>query len=416
MAKLEPLPVILNDVHVADLVATNTWTLRCQYTHEALDLAPTGAPLLSCSLPLGTRRLDASVFCNGLLPEGRHREAMASLARVASMDTYHLLARFGRDVAGALVIGAPYENPHGSVEPYTPDTLAAEIAELPNRPLGLHDDSELSLAGIQNKLLLVELEDGTWGRPLHGQPSTHILKLDDPAHPGLVDAEASCLRIAQAIGLTTIDPEVVTIDDHRCIIIKRFDRVIVDGVVKRIHQEDVCQALARDPEAAHGRGKYERYGGPSLMEVANLLETWGGDPLGELRKLLRVTTFNAAIGNADAHGKNLAILHPDYRSTTLAPLYDTIPTALWPKLRTTAAMMIGAKEKIDTVNVKDLLAEALRWRLPADQAEQVIAETLGAIRAATPEVDVLPEVRRLVLGRIERMTNTTARSSPSAPA
>jgi serine/threonine-protein kinase HipA len=276
MVRLEPLPVSLNGIHVADLLAKNTWTLRCRYTSEALDMAPTGAPLLSCSLPLGTSRLDASVFCNGLLPEGRHREAMAALARVASMDTYHLLARFGRDVAGALVIGEPLEKSQGSVEPYTAETLAAEIAELPDRPLGLHDDSELSVAGIQNKLLLVRLEDGTWGRPVHGHPSTHILKLDDARHPGLVDAEASCLRIAHAIGLTTIDPELVTIGGQRCIIVKRFDRATVDGVVKRIHQEDVCQALARDPDAARGRGKYEKYGGPSLMEVAELLEP--GEP------------------------------------------------------------------------------------------------------------------------------------------
>jgi serine/threonine-protein kinase HipA len=414
MAKLEPLPVWLTNIHVADLIATNTWTLRCRYTPEALDLAPTGAPLLSCSLRLGTARLDASVFCNGLLPEGQHREAMASLARVASMDTYHLLARFGRDVAGALVIGDPPETGQGSIEPYTAETFAAEIAELPNRPLGLHDDSELSVAGIQNKLLLVRLEDGTWGRPVHGQPSTHILKLDDPRHAGLVDAEASCLRIARAIGLTTIDPELVTVGDQRCLIVERFDRVTVDGVVKRIHQEDICQALARDPEAARGRGKYEKHGGPSLIEIAELLETWGAEPLAELRQLLRVTTFNVAIGNADAHGKNIALLHPDYRSVTLAPLYDTIPTVLWPSLRATTAMRIGAKDKINTIKVKDLLVEARRWRLPDDQAAQVVVEILDQIRAVVSEVDVLPEVRRLVVERIDQITDTSASASASA--
>ncbi|HEX6394556.1 MAG TPA: HipA domain-containing protein [Acidimicrobiales bacterium] len=407
MAKLEPLAVWLNDTHVADLHPTNAWTLRCRYTSEALDLAPVGAPLLSCSLPLGTSRLNATVFCNGLLPEGQHREAMASLARVASMDTYHLLARFGRDVAGALVIGDSPEKSQGSVEPYTAETLEAEIAELPDRPLGLHDDSELSVAGLQNKLLLVKLEDGTWGRPVHGQPSTHILKLDDPRHPGLIEAEASCLRIARAIGLTTIDPELVTIGGQRCLIVERFDRITVNGVVKRIHQEDMCQALARDPEAAGGRGKYERYGGPSLAQVAELLETWGADPLAELRQLLRATSFNVVIGNADAHGKNLALLRPDYRSVTLSPLYDTIPTVLWPKLRPTTAMTIGAKDKINTIKAKDLLAEARRWRVPDDQAEQVVRETFDQIRAVVSDIEVLPEVQRLVVQRIDQIRDTS---------
>jgi serine/threonine-protein kinase HipA len=415
MAKLEPLPVWLDGVYVADLTATKPWELRCRYTREAFDLAPTGAPILSCSLPLGTGRLDASVFCNGLLPEGQHREAMASLARVASMDTYHLLARFGRDVAGALIIGDPPES-RGSVEPYTAETLEAEIAELPNRPLGLHDDSELSVAGLQNKLLLVRLEDGTWGRPVHGQPSTHILKLDDPRHPGLVDAEASCLRVARSIGLTTIDPELVSIGDQRCLIVERFDRLTGDGIVRRIHQEDICQALGRDPEAARGRGEYEKNGGPRLVEVAELLETWGAEPLAELRQLLRITTFNVAIGNADAHGKNLALLHPDYRSVTLAPLYDTIPTVLWPNLRATTAMTIGAKDKINTIKVKDLLVEARRWRLPDDQAEAVVAETLDQIRTVVSEIDLLPDVRRMVVERIERITEPSSPASASASA
>jgi hypothetical protein len=89
---------------------------------------------------------------------------------------------------------------------------------------------------------------------------------------------------------------------------------------------------------------------------------------------------------------------------TLAPLYDTIPTVLWPKLRATTAMTIGAKEKIDTTKVKDLLAEARRWRLPDDQAEQVVAETLSRIRAVVSEIDVLPTVRKLVLERTEQIT------------
>lgn len=148
MAKADPLPVWLDGIHIADLTASRPWDIRCRYTAAALDLAPSGAPLMSCSLPLGTRRLDASVFCSGLLPEGQHRLAMAALAGVTSHDTYGLLRRFGRDVAGALVIGNPDEHREGSVEPYSVAGLDEEVAELPERPLGLHDDSELSIAGI----------------------------------------------------------------------------------------------------------------------------------------------------------------------------------------------------------------------------------------------------------------------------
>ena len=67
-------------------------------------------------------------------------------------------------------------------------------------------------------------------------------------------------------------------------------------------------------------------------------------------------------------------------------------------------MTIGAKDKIDAIKVKDLLVEAKRWRLPDDQAERVVAETLEQIRAVASEIDVLPEVRRLVFERVDQIT------------
>jgi hypothetical protein len=53
------------------------------------------------------------------------------------------------------------------------------------------------------------------------------------------------------------------------------------------------------------------------------------------------------IGNADAPGKNIALLHPTAEHVELALLYDTVPTALWPKLRRKAAMSIGGRYELD---------------------------------------------------------------------
>jgi HipA-like protein len=68
------LAVWLHGVHVADLAAAKArWRIECRYTAEALERWPGNVPLLSCSLPLSARRLDAGVFCAGLLPDGHHR-------------------------------------------------------------------------------------------------------------------------------------------------------------------------------------------------------------------------------------------------------------------------------------------------------------------------------------------------------
>jgi serine/threonine-protein kinase HipA len=411
MARAEPLGVWLDGVRVAELRPRQPWDLRCTYTAEALERWPGLAPVLSCSLPLGGRTMDASAFAGGLLPEGRHRQALSAELKVAVNDTYALLERFGRDVAGALIIATeePAECP-GSVVPYTPQSLRDEVSELPDRPLAIHDDSELSIAGLQDKLLLVDLGDGRWGRPVHGRPSTHILKADDPLRPGLVEAEAQCLALARELGLTTVDSQLQTIAERPCLLVSRFDRrTLPDGSVVRVHQEDACQALARDPDAARGRGKYEDAGGPSLREIAQLLDRYAADPQRELDRLLAASTFTVLIGNADAHGKNIALLHPTAETVELAPLYDTVPTALWPRLRTRAAMSVGARRELAAIALEDLLEEAACWRRDRRRARDVVVQTAAHLRAALALLDPDSALALLVAERTRRLLDSTAR-------
>jgi len=380
----QPLGVWLDGQRIAELQAIRPWSLRCRYTDDALRRWPRNSPIISCSLPLQNNAQDASAFCKGLLPEGRQLAEMARLARVAANDVHALLDRFGRDVAGALTISAQEPNVRReSVVALSEDDLADEVAALTEQALGLHDDSELSIAGLQDKMLLVDLGNGQWGRPVHGRPSTHILKLDDRRRPGLIAAEAQCLALARSLDLTTVDATVYTIADLECLIVSRFDRrVDHDGTVHRVHQEDACQALGRDLDANRGRGKYESGGGPSLGEVAGLLERFARDIPYELARLLAVTTFNVVIGNADAHGKNLALLHPDAETVKLAPLYDTVPTVLWPQLRTAGAMSINARWELDGITTEDLVDEAGRWSLEPGRARAVVDETLEQLRTA----------------------------------
>ncbi|MDA8282960.1 MAG: HipA domain-containing protein [Actinomycetota bacterium] len=412
MARPAALGVWMKGILVAELTAKRPWSIRCRYTSAAFDLAASGSPLLSCSLPLGSGRPDASVFVSGLLPEGQHRLAMAAQAGIADNDTFGLISRYGRDVAGALVIGAKMsERGLAHVEPYTASSLEAEVDGLPDRPLGLRDDSELSIAGIQNKLLLVSLPDGGWARPVHGAPSTHILKLDDERHQGLVAAEAACMRIAHAIGVTTVELQLEEIAGRSCLIVPRFDRSVSEsGEIERVHQEDLCQATARDPRAERGRGKYQAAGGPSLSDTASVLLKWADSPETELRRLLRLATLNVAVGNADAHGKNVGLLHPTFRSVSLAPAYDVIPTVLWPHLRTRLAMSVNNRWEIDAVGTADLIAEATGWPLEKTIAEETVTTTLEAIAEATRTLDVDERVGRLARARSEALLDRRERT------
>lgn len=412
--RVKRLGVWLDGLQVADLEQRRWPELRCRYTEAALEAWPLNSPVLSCSLPLDPRPQDALAFGKGLLPEGQALQVLAAGAGVAVNATFELLARYGRDVAGALAIGeeGPDERRFG-VESYTEEALAAAVAEVDEYPLGAHDDSELSLAGLQDKLLLVALEGGGWGRPTGGRPSTHILKVDDPRHPGLVEAEALCLELARAAGLTSIDSELISVGETPCLVVSRFDRVI-DGGVRRVHQEDLCQATGVDPDDARGRAKYERTGGPSLRQAAELLDTYALDAGAELDRLVAAVTFTVLIGNADAHGKNLALLHPTAESVALAPLYDTVPTALWPNLRGEAAMAVGGQVVLADVTIEDIAREARAWSHPPDRAREVATATAASVGAAIeaetipPDSDVAGYVR-------ERAARFLATSEVGAP-
>lgn len=396
------LGVWLEDLHVAEIEQRGVFDLRLRYTPEALERWPANSPIVSCSLPLGRRPLPALPFCAGLLPEGRALQELAHRAGVATNDTFGLLARYGRDVAGALIISAEEPEPrrHG-VAPFDERSLADAVDALDEHPLGVDDESELSLAGLQDKLLLVRTPDGQWGRPLHGRPSTHILKRDDARFPGLVAAEGACLRLAAALGLTSVDVELAEIGEHRCLIVSRFDRAGSGADVTRLHQEDLCQAMGVNPAHARGRIKYEDAGGPSLRDLAALLDRHARDGAGELDALVRAVTFTVLIGNADAHGKNIALLHDTPETITLAPLYDTVPTALWPKLRTRAAMTVRGRDRLADVTVDDIVAEAASWPHPQARARETALDLAGEAAEAVADgvVDEVPALAALVSSR-----------------
>lgn len=412
------LQVWLDGLHIADIERRkpNDFRLRLRYTEHALDRWPRNTPLISCSLPLGRRPADALPFLKGLLPEGDALAALAARAETSVVDTFGLLERYGRDIAGALVIGrdAPDES-RFALERYDEKSLGEEVGALDQNPLGLHDDSELSLAGLQNKLLLVNVANG-WARPLHGRPSTHILKAEDRRFPELAQAEADCLALARAVGLTTVDSTLEVLAGIPCLITERYDRVVAaDGSVGRIHQEDLCQAVGVDSAANRGRAKYQRRagGGPGLHDAARLLDAYAEDAVAEFARLVSAVAFTVAIGNADAHAKNLSFLHETATTIRLAPLYDTVPTMLWPTLTDEGAMSVNGRFPLGRLTLADIVDEAASWPLDRQAAEQATTETLERVLAAAAGLSLEP-LATMVVTRCEALLGGGPRTTPGA--
>jgi serine/threonine-protein kinase HipA len=367
---------------------------RLAYTEEALRKYPLGTPLLSFSLPVSSRRYTQGIvrpFLDGLLPEGESRKTIAREVHVPERDTYGLIRALGRECAGAVVI-QPTEDPAPptptttTAEPLSPDEIDALVRDLKSAPLGVGGRVRISLAGVQEKLVLTRMPDGSWGRPVDGTPSTHILKPEVAAFPDTVENEAFCMRVAKHLGLDAASVETTKIGGRKLIVVERYDRVVAaDGTVRRIHQEDFCQATGVAPEA-----KYEEDGGPSLLRIAGILRDVAAPD--SLERLLEAVTVNALIGNGDAHAKNFSLLHPEDGALTLTPLYDLMCTLYYTDDR--MAMYIDNIHRTNRLTVERIVNEAVRWGMSRDRATEVVVNLLerapGALSLAGEQTEGVP--------------------------
>jgi len=378
------------------------------YTHEALERYDLGTPVLSLSLPLTAEPYPQGVlraFLDGLLPEGEPRRIIARDFGVRDSDTFGLIRELGRDCAGALIVQLadepePVRATTRTADPLHDKELDELVVNLRSAPLGAGARVRISLAGVQEKLLLTRMPDGAWGRPVDGTPSTHILKPEIAAYPMTVENESFCMRFAKHLGLDVASVDTTDIAGRKLIVIERYDRIVHDdGSVERLHQEDFCQATGTPPDQ-----KYEDDGGPSLRTVANILQS--AARADAVEALLRAVMVNVLIGNGDAHAKNFSLLHQPSGALHLAPLYDLVSSLFYGDDR--LAMHIDNVRRSNRVTADRIVNEAAGWGLSRRRArgivEDVIARSPAAIAAAREETEGLPaDIPGLVEQQLARL-------------
>lgn len=137
---------------------------------------------------------------------------------------------------------------------------------------------------------------------------------------------------------------IAQVGERPYLLVERYDRQ--RDTKQRLHQEDFCQALGMPPET-----KYQNEGGPDLLQSFALLRraTRPSAPqVLQVLQLLGAVIFNALIGNHDAHSKNFSLLYTP-RGAVLAPLYDLLSTAVYPRLTDKMAMKIGSTYRFTEV-------------------------------------------------------------------
>jgi serine/threonine-protein kinase HipA len=164
-------------------------------------------------------------------------------------------------------------------------------------------------------------------------------------------------------------------------LVQRYDRAVAGaGLVRRIHQEDVCQALGVAPER-----KYASEGGPTFRDCFALLRRVAKVPAVEVLKLLDALIFNAIVGNADAHGKNVSLLYAE-DGVRLAPLYDLLATVAYPDLTSGFAMKIGGRATLQELDRKGWQAFAAEAGLGLPLIRRRVADLCRCVDDRIPVV------------------------------
>jgi serine/threonine-protein kinase HipA len=345
------LEVYFERRRVGTLVQDDSGQLRFTY-HETWLADPASIPI-SRSLPLRSEAFnhrETRPFFAGLLPEAEKRELVARALGVSDRNDFALLDRIGGECAGAITLVHSGEMPplvpkDADYRPLDDSELKRILDVLPDRPLLAGEEGvRLSLAGAQDKLPVL-LVDGRVALPLHGAPSTHILKPPIRRFEDTVFNEGFCLALAKAAGLNAVSAEIRSVGDRPFLLVARYDRVRgADGTVRRLHQEDFCQALGIVPEL-----KYQSEGGPGLRQCFDLVRNAAVRPVVDLARLLDAVLFNLFIGNQDAHGKNYSLLFAE-DGLQLAPLYDVVSTDVYPGLSPRLAMKIGGQDETGAIH------------------------------------------------------------------
>lgn len=315
----------------AGRVASAPGKLRLRY-HDHYRGAASPTPL-SVNMPVQVAEHGheaVAAFLWGLLPDNdRVLRRWARTYKTSAANPASLLSSpVGIDCAGAVqfvdvrdvdeVLAA-----EGHVDWLTEAEIAERLRELAQDSTDWLGErvkaGHFSLAGAQPKTALrYDAASGRWGTPHGPEPTTHIIKPGVAGFDDLALNEHLCLAAARKVGLRAARSWAVCFEDQAAVAIERFDRHVTEGTVRRIHQEDLCQALGVHPES-----KYQQDGGPSPEAIVALFDRVMPATAAEdaRHRFVDALMFSWLVGATDGHAKNYGLLLSGSQ-VRFAPLYD----------------------------------------------------------------------------------------------
>jgi serine/threonine-protein kinase HipA len=208
-----------------------------------------------------------------------------------------------------------------------------------------------SLGGARPKNV-VETDDGLWIAKFPAR--------EDRWNHARV--EGSMLALARECDARACDHRIVSLGEDDVLLVRRFDRVKLDGGYFR-HRFVSGLTVLDAGETISDRSRW------SYLLLADEIRRRSHRSPEDLRELFARMVFNALISNTDDHPRNHGLIAPG-RHFELAPAYDLTPNPLTSVERRDLALIVGRYNRY--ANRENLLSECARFRLSREQANTLI--------------------------------------------
>jgi len=405
---------------------------RLSFVYENAWLEAEAAYPLSVTLPLANivyQQRTVLPYLWNLLPENPNLlQRWGQQYHVSPANPFKLLAHVGADVPGAAQFVPPeklaeVQSNRPTVDWISDSDFAERLRQLSDDVAAVRrpgDIGKMSLPGAQAKTAFYwDEKKKRWGVPGGRTPTTHIIKPCIPGMNGLVENEHLCQDIAARLGIPAARSHVLQLDEPY-LVIERYDRLPPlsgSSLVRRVHQEDMCQALGLMPAK-----KYQEEGGPGVAAIVTLIRRVSSDPDTDVDRFLRANILNWLIGGTDAHAKNYSLLVGAGEEIRLAPLYDISSQLPYPEfVSQRLSMKIGQHYDIALVSLADWRKLAATCAVPEEQLVELLNETARALPDCISEARdravkdglkkslVAPLAKQLVAHVSERSSATSLR-------
>lgn len=368
---------------------------RCIFKYD-LSYLSSSSPPIAFSFPLRKEPFvsegNLHPFFDNLGAEGWLENAQARALMSNNNNRFELLLGFGYDLAGAVSIIDPEPRDHIQLDHADEATNAALLGRA-------------SLSGVQRKLLVVK--EGNQYRPARkNELSTHIAKLSSGNLTDIIEVEYLSTQAVKKLlpEDSIVEMEIATINSitEPALVIKRFDRIISNSKIIRLHFEEFNQLLGRHSGDDKYNGSYEMLG--------NFINTTQGCIPAEVDRLYRRILACLLVGNTDAHFKNFAMFHTR-DGLRLTPSYDQVAANRYSQFNTIALSIGGANNldvgKLRPKHIIDLgHGFGLNDKIILDATNELKKNLEAAKQAiSSSKIDCSPQLRNKLIDIMEKRWN-----------